>query len=906
MPRGAHLSMAIDKEQEGPGPEAADIQEPEAMETIRQLRGLGVDADVDLPRICVIGKQSSGKSSVMEALTGIEVPRAAGTCTRCAFEIYTASSAVDFECTVSVRCAEQPRLVLAESQEKSEVAEMLRLAQELLLNSAGLEKYQRKLQKQRAKQGKQGPLTLESLRCAAHPENYEDDEDGRRPFTTDVVQVDIKGKGFKDLQLIDLPGLIASGGEELVELIRDLCCEYLKRENTLIAMCCPFDDDLENQEVRSLAKRYDPDGLRTVGILTKPDKIPEGLEAQRRSLLRNPEGPYRLRHGYFAVKNPAQPAIQRGITAREARAEEADFFGKWQDALDRCGTESLREFLGEQLHRLIVEQLWAQLNTAACEVADPCQTCLVGYSPEKKLSRSRCIPKPQQSLREELQAMGSVVKPEQAMTHLDRLVDSIKIRLDSLVEAKDRSELSLWKGVEKGYLDLREACYACRPVFHVCETPLDDSDLTDTARKVELRSWRDWQALTRHMNHRRILDKGIHVGSFRLCEGDRVVGPLWSKLPGSTGEPRCRLNQKSAAPGWQDGWEAEPTESVDSATGARKSVTVYRTYRWRPAELLKENPRWPVAVFVQSPLDRSAITTLEDLRKRIEDKRGRELRLPGGPASYAAAQEVIGKAIEKWRVPAERCISDASHKLEAAICNVVSEVTMPYSKLFETVKASLLAALSEAFADCKRGTEKLLQQEQSPDLFTQNDHYLQDSFHKARRMVKRLLGLEVDFDELEPEKQTQLRQLLRESGLQWCADVSEPSQDDDAIWSLCMAHAYHKVAFKRFCDQLPREVDHMLLRPVVRKIKDSIWNSLQDAIQAGNVHHFFLEDQRTLEKRKQLEDKARPCCKCRAVLGARMWGLGGPQTFILDVSVCRWVQQNPAVVKASHILHRRT
>ena len=67
------------------------------------------------------------------------------------------------------------------------------------------------------------------------------------------------------------------------------------------------------------------------------------------------------------------------------------------------------------------------------------------------------------------------------------------------------------------------------------------------------------------------------------------------------------------------------------------------------------------------------------------------------------------------------------------------------------------------------------------------------------------------------------------------------------------------------------------------------------------MHHFFLEDQRTLEKRKQLEDKARPCRKCRTIFGARMWGLGGPQTFILDASVCRRV-----VVKASHILHRRT
>ena len=264
------------------------------------------------------------------------------------------------------------------------------------------------------------------------------------------------------------------------------------------------------------------------------------------------------------------------------------------------------------------------------------------------------------------------------------------------------------------------------------------------------------------------------MGSFQLCEGYRVVGPLWSKLPGSDGKPLCRCSHKSAAPGWQGGWQVE-TNKVDSS--GRPVSYVYITYRWRPVELLKENPSWPVAVFVQPPLDGSAITTLPDLRKLIEANRGRELRLPGGPASYAAAQVVIGRAIQQWRVPAERCISDARRQLEDAICNVVSEVTTPYSALFETVKASLLITLSEAFADCQRGTEKLLQQEQSPDLFTQNDHYLQDSFHKARRMVQRLLGLVVDFDELEPEKQTQLRQLLRESGLQLCADVAEPSPD---------------------------------------------------------------------------------------------------------------------------------
>jgi len=41
-----------------------------------------VGADMDLPMIAVIGSQSAGKSSLIESISGITLPRAAGTCTR--------------------------------------------------------------------------------------------------------------------------------------------------------------------------------------------------------------------------------------------------------------------------------------------------------------------------------------------------------------------------------------------------------------------------------------------------------------------------------------------------------------------------------------------------------------------------------------------------------------------------------------------------------------------------------------------------------------------------------------------------------------------------------------------------------------------------------------------------------
>ena len=144
--------------------------------------------------------------------------------------------------------------------------------------------------------------------------------------------------------------------------------EYLKKPNTLIAMCCPFDDDLENQEIREIAKTLDPDGRRTVGILTKADRLPEGEEKTWMKILQNQQDRYQLLHGYFAVKNPGQLELDKGLSNEEARKKEKQFFRRkrWQEAKDRCGTEQLRDCLCQLLHDLVNQQLEAEIVFCTC------------------------------------------------------------------------------------------------------------------------------------------------------------------------------------------------------------------------------------------------------------------------------------------------------------------------------------------------------------------------------------------------------------------------------------------------------------------------------------------------------------------------------------------------------------
>ncbi len=57
------------------------------VDLIDKLRAVGIEKEIAIPQIAVMGDQSSGKSSVLEALSGVQFPRGAGLVTRCATEL---------------------------------------------------------------------------------------------------------------------------------------------------------------------------------------------------------------------------------------------------------------------------------------------------------------------------------------------------------------------------------------------------------------------------------------------------------------------------------------------------------------------------------------------------------------------------------------------------------------------------------------------------------------------------------------------------------------------------------------------------------------------------------------------------------------------------------------------------
>ncbi|XP_016116356.1 interferon-induced GTP-binding protein Mx3-like [Sinocyclocheilus grahami] len=253
------------------------------IDLIDTLRSVGIHKDLALPTIAVIGDQSSGKSSVLEALSGIALPRGSGIVTRCPLELRLKKVAggVNWKAVLSYR------------DKKTE-----------FVDSSLVENYIEQAQNELAGKGV--------------------------GICDELITLEVMSPDVCDLTLIDLPGIarvpVKGQPEDIEKQIKRLIIKYIEKQETINMVVVPCNIDIATTEALIMAQKVDPEGKRTVGILTKPDLIDRGTESKIMDIAQNKTIP--LRKGYIMVKCRGQHQINEKISLEEAAQKERDFFQK--------------------------------------------------------------------------------------------------------------------------------------------------------------------------------------------------------------------------------------------------------------------------------------------------------------------------------------------------------------------------------------------------------------------------------------------------------------------------------------------------------------------------------------------------------------------------------------------------
>lgn len=142
----------------------------------------------------------------------------------------------------------------------------------------------------------------------------------------DPIVLNVYSHTCPDLTLVDLPGItlipIPGQPENIEQITRSMAERYVGDSRTIILCVVPANADMAIQEGLRMARKIDPKGIRTIGVITKIDIMDRGTNAKR--MIMNQEVPLRL--GYVGVKNRSQEDIQLQLSVKKAMEKEMAFF----------------------------------------------------------------------------------------------------------------------------------------------------------------------------------------------------------------------------------------------------------------------------------------------------------------------------------------------------------------------------------------------------------------------------------------------------------------------------------------------------------------------------------------------------------------------------------------------------
>ncbi|CAG2101557.1 unnamed protein product [Medioppia subpectinata] len=340
------------------------------IQVVNELQDILKDnLEFDLPQIVVIGGQSSGKSSVLESIVGQDfLPRGSGIVTRRPLVLQ----------------------LISEKDREEDLAQFSHSAEDF--------------------------YDFDEIRDEIINEtNREVPEScGISPIP---INLKIYSSEMLDLTLVDLPGMtrVAVGDQpkDIEFQIEKMILDYISGDNCLILAVTAANQDLATSDALKLANKVDPEGDRTIGVLTKLDLMDKGTDA--RNILLGKHG-IRLKRGFHGVVNRSQKDIDGNKNMKKALEDEHKFFldhpAYGPSMAKRMGIKHLQQFLQSELFAHISSRLPPLKTKTEEKLSEINQELLKIEFPEDSMEKERLLAQTIESFRNHFKSSmgGSVWK----------------------------------------------------------------------------------------------------------------------------------------------------------------------------------------------------------------------------------------------------------------------------------------------------------------------------------------------------------------------------------------------------------------------------------------------------------------------------------------------------------------
>ncbi|KAL8919533.1 MAG: hypothetical protein Q9208_006725 [Pyrenodesmia sp. 3 TL-2023] len=300
-----------------------NVNDPGLITLVNKLQDVfttvGVQNPIDLPQIAVVGSQSSGKSSVLENIVGRDfLPRGTGIVTRRPLILQLINRSSPNSQQNQVNGVNGDVKTADKENNAEEWGEFLHIPGQKFHD---FNKIREEIVKEtESKTGRNAGISPAPINL--------------RIYSPNVLT----------LTLVDLPGLtkvpVGDQPRDIERQIKDMVLKQIQKPNAIILAVTAANTDLANSDGLKLAREVDPEGQRTIGVLTKVDLMDEGTDVV--DILAGRIIPLRL--GYVPVVNRGQRDIENRKAISSALENEKNFFDNhraYKNKSSYCGTPYL-------------------------------------------------------------------------------------------------------------------------------------------------------------------------------------------------------------------------------------------------------------------------------------------------------------------------------------------------------------------------------------------------------------------------------------------------------------------------------------------------------------------------------------------------------------------------------------